>query len=441
MSQDLETQVYRQFESTPLRADQTNLYVDLDDVRGNTSIVHRLASRIRLAHQTTSQVLAGHRGSGKSTELYLLQKALETTDPKYFVIFCRADEDLDRNDIDFPDILIAIVRQLAKQIREKADFELKPGLFQDRFDRLVKSLNKNDLNLQDDKLDLGLHKIGMAIKNSPDARTEIRKLLEPDAGNWLAAANDVIGQAVVALRKKGYEGLVIIVDDLDKMIVRPHADTGRNTAEYLFIHRSSQLMAFECHTVFTLPLSLTYSHHESTIKNLYGGQVPVVPMIKIATAPPNPRSYPKGILKMEELVTTRLDAAGVSLDQVFEKQNLLKEMIKLSGGQPTELMTLLREAIISHGLPVKSESLRRAVREGKREYARQLRLEHWPILEQVRTTGKVERARDDSLFRELLDSRALIQYVNDVEWYGLNPMVAALDSPSSPPLPPPSNDE
>lgn len=198
-----------------------------------------------------------------------------------------------------------------------------------------------------------------------------------------------------------------------------------------------QLTAFECHTVFTMPLSLAYSHHESTIKNLYGGHVPVVPMIKISTAPPKHRVYPKGISKMEELISVRLDAIAVKIEQVFEKQSLLKEMIKLSGGQPTELMMLIREAIISNGLPVSHDSLKRAVREGKREYARQLRREHWPLLEQVRTTGKVERdSHNDSLFRELLDSRAIIQYVNDEEWFGLNPMVELLDPPSPLPLNP-----
>ena len=97
------TRIYHQFATAPLTTEQTDLYVDLDSVRGNDTIVARLAKRIRLAQCPTAQVLAGHRGSGKSTELYLLQKALESEEPRYFVVFCRSDEDLDRNDIDFPD--------------------------------------------------------------------------------------------------------------------------------------------------------------------------------------------------------------------------------------------------------------------------------------------------------------------------------------------------
>ncbi len=433
MADKLETRVYRQFATTPLRAEQTDLYVDLDSVRGSAGIVNRLMQRIQLADRNTAQVLAGHRGSGKSTELYLLQQALEAGDPKHFVVFCRSDDDLDRNDIDFPEILIAIVRQLAKQLRERLGIELKPGFFKDRFERL-KRLMTSQIEFQDAKLDLGLLELGTAIKNSPDARLEVRKLLDPDAGNWLNAANDVIGQALLELQKKGYAGLVILVDDLDKMIVRPHADAGCNTAEYLFIHRSAQLTAFKCHMVYTMPLSLAYSHQEGTIKTLYGGHVPVVPMIKIATPPPANRPHEKGIDKMEEMVLSRLTAAGATTADVFQKPPILRELIKLSGGQPTELMTLVREAIISDGLPLKHESLKRATREGQREYARQLRREHWPIIEQVRETGQAVRDNtNEAAIRELLDSRAIVQYVNDIEWYGLNPMVASLNPPA--PLP------
>ena len=31
--------------------------------------------------------------------------------------------------------------------------------------------------------------------------------------------------------------------------------------------------------------------------------------------------------------------------------------------------------------------------------------------------------RSDETFRELLASRAILQYVNDEEWYGVNPLI------------------
>jgi hypothetical protein len=78
----------------------------------------------------------------------------------------------------------------------------------------------------------------------------------------------------------------VVIDDLDKLIVREHLGTGCSTDEYLFVNRAAQLTAFGCHVVYSMPLSLAYSHHEPAIKGNYGGYVPVVPMTRIAGRPP-----------------------------------------------------------------------------------------------------------------------------------------------------------
>ncbi|MCH8806040.1 MAG: AAA family ATPase, partial [Planctomycetes bacterium] len=241
---DLTVDVYRVFDpDEPLPPDKPDLYVELDDVRGQAAVVQRLANAIRRSAGSTCQLLAGHRGSGKTTELLRLQSELETgTGKRYFTVFCGADEDVDRNDVDFPDVLAAIVRQMAEQIRKRAKIELKPGLFIACWERF-KHLFDNKFSFETIGLEAGMLKVTAAIKSSPDARLEIRKLLEPDTGNWIVAANDVISAAALELRSKGYHGLVIIVDDLDKMVVRRHEPAGCSTAEHLFVHRQAQLSA------------------------------------------------------------------------------------------------------------------------------------------------------------------------------------------------------
>lgn len=67
---DLVQRIYAAFDPSPLKADNGGLYVELDDVRGEADIVKRMSVKIRLADgEPTCQVLAGHKGSGKSTEL------------------------------------------------------------------------------------------------------------------------------------------------------------------------------------------------------------------------------------------------------------------------------------------------------------------------------------------------------------------------------------
>src|SRR3972149_1706954 len=112
MIADLAQRVYRQFDIGPLDPDrQKELYVALDEVRGKMDAAVHLENIIRRAEgQPTCQVLAGHNGRGKSTELLRLKKHLESSESSFFVVYIKADDEIDRNDVDFPDILVAIIR-------------------------------------------------------------------------------------------------------------------------------------------------------------------------------------------------------------------------------------------------------------------------------------------------------------------------------------------
>ena len=436
MSATLKT-IYAAFDPAPLKKGQEDLYVDLNDVRGHSSIVVRMKKKILLADKPSCQVLTGHRGSGKSTELWKLRQALENPDTnaadRFFVVQVQADDELDRNDIDFPEVLIAIVRQIAQQLRERAQIHLKPGYFRDRWQRL-KELALSEVFFDELELEAGMAKLSATIRSSPEARQKVRAALEPDTDNWLKAANDIIGEAMLALNKLKFRGLVVIVDDLDKMITRPHKEAGCSTTEYLFVHRSAQLTEFKCHLVYTLPIELAYSHHESTIKRLYGGHLPVVPMTKIRTQPPKPKKHAEGVKKFREMISVRLAKAGAGETEVFKTNAVRDDLIELTGGQPTELMTLIREAIVSEGLPISQKGVKRSRIEAMRSYRRQLRKDHWPLIEEARRTGQIVRTvENESAFRELLDSRALLLYMNDDEWYGVNPAIDGLTPPVSPP--------
>src|SRR3972149_6681672 len=318
---DLSQRIYRQFGIGPLVPEkQIELYVDLTEVRGKMDVANRLEQGINFSEEkTTCQLLAGHNGSGKSTELYRLKKKLESSEPRFFVVYIKSHDELDRNDVDFPDILIAIIRQLAFQLQKSEGITLKPGYFEDRFNWLKKRLT-SPLDFDALELNLGFLKLGGHMRASPDARKEIRKYFEPDASNWLYAANDVIGQSIQQLNAKGYAGLVVLIDDLDKMTVRAH-ETGCPTDEYLFVNRAAQLTAFNCHMVYTIPLSLAYSHLEPVIRSRYGGQIPVVPMTKIAQKPPKKDPYELGMEKFRQIVIRRLEAAPAQEIQAFEDEH------------------------------------------------------------------------------------------------------------------------
>ena len=141
MAADLK-RVYRAFDPAPLSEADSDLYVPLDEVRGSSGLVTRLTKTIRLSDKPTFQLLAGHIGSGKSTELRRVQAELETGDARFFTVFCQVLEDIDPNDADFPDVLMAVMRQVARQLRERLDIKLKPGYFKQRWEDLRELLGR-----------------------------------------------------------------------------------------------------------------------------------------------------------------------------------------------------------------------------------------------------------------------------------------------------------
>jgi len=421
MTADLK-KIYRVFDPAPLSGEENGLYVPLDDVRGSSSLVPRLTKTIRLSEKPAFQLLAGHIGSGKSTELRRVQKDLESGPDRFFTIFCEILEDIDPSDADFPDVLLAIMRQVARESRERLKVELKPGYFKQRFAEF-KELLGSEVNLQSLELEGGLAKFTAAIKSSPSTRDLIRKALEPATNSLIGAANDVLSEAVTYVAKKGYAGIVIIVDDLDKLSTEERGEDSTSVAERLFLTRHAQLTAFNCHTIYTIPLALAYSCKEREIASRYGMTAPpVVAMTKLFKH--DGKKHSPGFEKFRAIIARRIEKAGAEQKDVFASNAVRDKVVRLSGGQPRFLITLIRDALVEGDLPITGETVDKVARKATHSYSRQLREEHWRIIEQVRKTHTLVRTTDNhSLCMDLLANRAILQYLNDRDWYGLNPLL------------------
>lgn len=414
--------IYRALDPAPLSGADSDLYVPLDDVRGSSGLVRELTTKIRISDRPTFQLLAGHIGSGKSTELRRIQQELQTGDDRYFTVFCQVLEDIDPSDADFPDVLMAIMRQVARELRERLKIQLKPGYLRKRLQE-IKTLLGTDINFESLELEAGLAKVTAAIKSSPTTREQIRKALEPTTDSLIEAANDILGQAVAQAAKKGYAGIAVIADDLDKLSVLHQPELGGSVAERLFLTRHAQLTAFRCPVVCTIPISLAYSCKEQEMANLYGMTAPpVVPMTKIFEH--DGKRHASGFEKFREIIARRLGQASVQEGEVFAGKAVKDKIIEYSGGQPRVLITLIRDSLVEGDLPLNRATIDRVAKKVTHSYARQLREEHWTIIEQVRKTHMLKRTTDnDSLCMDLLANRAILQYPNDPEWYGLNPLL------------------
>ena len=136
------------------------------------------------------------------------------------------------------------------------------------------------------------------------------------------------------------------------------------------------------------------------------------------------RTVAQGVEKFKDMVIRRLNDAGSDIKGTFQTETVLNHIIKISGGQPRELMTLIRDSLVTGGIPITRDAVSRTARNITHAYDRFLRKEHWKVINQVKKTHNLERTeKNDGLCMDLLDSRAVLQYRNEKQWYDANPLL------------------
>ena len=155
------------------------VYVDCQEVRGDGNILEELGKEIRFADRTTCQLYAGHRGAGKSTELLRLKKDLE--DHQFRVVYFAADEeDIDAEDTQYTDILLACTRHLMQGLKGSAQNPVAKWL-QERTRSLV-VLMGSEMKFEGVAIESQISqfaKLTATLKASPNTRHEIRREIEP----------------------------------------------------------------------------------------------------------------------------------------------------------------------------------------------------------------------------------------------------------------------
>jgi len=410
-------------------------YVPGENVRGVGDVVTYIADAFRFSSGTEKILhilFAGHRGGGKSTELLRLKDSLENppdSEDKFFVVYFEADrEDNDVNDADFPDLLLAMIRQVGKAMRERERVELRPGWLA-RFVDDLRHLLGSEVQFESLELDAKIARFTATIKHSPDARVEIRKALEPNVSNLIEAANSLLDEAVTRLKAMGYSDLVLIVDNLDRIVLRDLGG-GINTHERLFINRADHLNSLWCHIVYTLPLSIVFTHHGPRLSSAFGRPPHVLPMVRVIKR--DGKDDEDGIRVMGGIVRQRLQAAGVAEGTAFDSSDTLNYLCRMSGGHARNLLILLRSACEQSGsFPLKRDVVERVVRGMGNDFERALsRPEYFDVLRKVDETHDLPGSEHDQL---LLYNLSILEYLNDRVWYAVNPAVRLLEKFNSAP--------
>lgn len=404
-------------------------YVDCQNVRGDSNILEELGTGILLSDQMTCQLYAGHRGVGKSTELLRLKKYLE--DNNYKVIYFAADEeDIDPQDTQYTDILLGLSRHLLEELKNAADPSPVITWLKDRWNSL-KDLAMTEIVFE--KLDISAQisqfaKLSATLRAVPGSRQKIREQVDTHILSFVEALNEFIRNAVKNLADNGKNGLLVIADNLDR-IVPVCEDIERGNLDEIFINHSEQLRALECHVIYTVPLPMVYSYQGTMLEDRFGS-VQVLPMIMINTS--DQKTYQPGMDKLKEIIEKRLYRAssGTGTESAFENLEALNLVCNKSGGHIRNLMLLMKTSIQrTVKLPITTKAVNRAIMDLRDTYRRTVYEEEWRML--ARVYLKKQLPNDDD-YRKLLFNRCILEYrevVQDtlITWHDIHPLIEEIE--------------
>ncbi len=410
----------------PLTADDIQRYVDLSDARGTKNLASSITRKImRSQPDYHQQLVTGHRGCGKSTELLRLKASLE--DKQFFTVYLDVEDVIDLVEIDYLDVLLAIAREVEKQTRKRGlnlDSKLLEDLYQWFAERVLEKEQKTNFEA-DIKADMEasggvpfiaklLAMLTAEIRTSSSQRITTRQVLERELPVFVDKLNVLISNARILAQKSGKEDIVIIVDGLEKMhyrllIQEDETNAGgisqaTSTHDMLFLHHAEQLKAPRCHLVYTVPISLAFN---ANLRDVF--DILVIPMVK---------TNPAGMAKLTEIIQRR-----VNLEAVFESAELLQQLAALSGGVVRDLMHLMRLASDTDKEKIGANEVQYACKTIIRDYDRTLRNSDMEALRQVYLEKRVQA---DKRFERLLNLRTVLEYENGNRWAAVHPAVLAI---------------
>jgi hypothetical protein len=427
-SEKLLTNLYNAFDPFyPLPAGDPQ-YVDCREVRGDGDIIEDLGRKIKLSQRMTCQLYAGHRGAGKSTELLRLQEYLQNQG--CFVVYFAADEqDINPEDTEYTDILLACTRHLLESLRNANSKPLRDWM-RDRWED-VKDLALTEVSFETLSLESQIAqfaKLTANVRTVPSLRQKIRDKINPHTTTLIDALNEFIRDAKKNLPDKSSQ-LAVIADNLDRIV--PFSQDGkRSNLDEIFLDRTEQLKALDCHVIYTIPISMVYSNRATELINNYNDPQ-VLPMIMVQN--PDGSTNEAGLAKIKELIEKRVKQVNPnqSLETgLFDSGETLERLCLMSGGHVRNLLLMMQEAITrTEDLPITAKAAQRAITQARDVYRRTPEEGEWQILAKVSQT---QRILNDEQHRNLLFSRCILEYrYYDEEgemqpWYDVHPLIKGI---------------
>ncbi|KPA18879.1 hypothetical protein MHK_000904 [Candidatus Magnetomorum sp. HK-1] len=294
----------------------------------------------------------------------------------------------------------------------------------------IKNLLTNDIDISPEiEFSMGLAKITAKTKDSPKLRDKLRDYLEPRTKNILESMNkDVLNVANQKIKEKGKQGLVVIVDNLDRIDNKPNA-SGRTQPEYIFIDRGDQLKQLNCHVVFTIPLTLIFSNDSSMLNSRFGVKPKLLSMVPISSR--SGEVNKEGIYYLKQMILVRAfpetpyQERQNRILKIFKEECLLDKICNMSGGHVRNLLGLIFSCIQKEDPPFSEGIVNEVIQEYSDDMIKKITPDEWHLLKLV---VKNQNVSGEAGYHTLLRSMFVFEYRDKKGvWFGLNPLIKNAD--------------
>lgn len=329
-------EVYKLLAADALPGD-SKYYLDVFAARGDNPIL-ALQRRLYGDPAGKQQILfSGYRGCGKSTELNRLKKEIESD---FIVVSYSVIKELDTVNLNYVELVTLTMEKLFKAV-DDAKLPVSENLLNSIYAWLkteeIETVRKASGAVEveagaEGKINvLSLVKFFAKIRASSNLSYNIKKtvteVVERRLSDFIEHCNDLIREVLLKLKGTGKKGLLIVIEDLDKLSV--------DSSEDLFFKHSNVLTSLNANVIFTYPISLCHHTNANIIEGNFTKKF-LLPMVKINGQ--NGAPYQAGRNALKHIVTKRIGAGS------FESDDVLNKFVEMSGGCIRDLFKLIVDA-------------------------------------------------------------------------------------------------
>jgi hypothetical protein len=378
------------------------------------SRIGKLLSAAEAARKHEHVALAGHRGSGKSTEL---NRVIDDARWRgYLTIYAGVTEAVDPNEISFGDVFLLMTRLLEDIFRKDAKLEPLPektvksvhDWFRDithideqEVERTVQYGGEAGLGIETPLARL-LFTLNALRKSTSKRREEIRLAIEQYPQSLLDNLNLLLDDAYRISKVAYPRGILFVLDNVDRY--------APEIVSSAILRNANLFNGARAHTIFTVPISLLYSPPGDAVGDRLTPET--LPMIPVITREPR--------LPNDAVIDLLVDAIYKRVDPaLFADESLAREAARLSGGCPRDLLRLLKEALLESDVRIEARAVERAAAILRGEMSRRVTFAQFDLLARAHLDGRVDSDEDG---RALLFSRAVLEY-NHERWADVHPLL------------------